>query len=68
MISKSYSQTLIVDAVERAAGLTLFSDVIKASAGEICKSTRCEVTVRRFDDAQKMVKRPPNRRAVSGPV
>ncbi|KAI5124061.1 hypothetical protein M0805_003888 [Coniferiporia weirii] len=55
-----------VEAVERAAGLTLFSDAIKASSKHICKTTKCEVVVRRFDDAQKQV-RPPNRRAISAP-
>ncbi|KAH8108448.1 hypothetical protein DFH11DRAFT_1632900 [Phellopilus nigrolimitatus] len=55
-----------VEAVERAAGLTLFSDAIKASSKHICKTTKCDVMVRRFDDAQKEV-RPPNRRAISAP-
>ncbi|KAI0928240.1 hypothetical protein AcW1_005547 [Taiwanofungus camphoratus] len=53
-----------VEAVERAAGLTLFSDTVKASSKHICKTTKCEVIVRRFDDAQK---RPEMRRAVSAP-
>ncbi|THH31760.1 hypothetical protein EUX98_g2441 [Antrodiella citrinella] len=53
-----------VEAVERAAGLTLFSDEIKKAAKHICKSTKCEVIVRRFDDAQK---RPDVRRAISAP-
>ncbi|KAH7927740.1 hypothetical protein BV22DRAFT_1103540 [Leucogyrophana mollusca] len=53
-----------VDAVERAAGLTLFSDAIKTSSKHICKTTKCEVLVRRFDDAQK---RPDMRRAISAP-
>ncbi|KAI0781209.1 hypothetical protein BD413DRAFT_600616 [Trametes elegans] len=53
-----------VDAVERAAGLTLFSDAVKANSKHICKSTKCEVIVRRFDDA---LKRPENRKAISGP-
>ncbi|TFK42797.1 hypothetical protein BDQ12DRAFT_598157 [Crucibulum laeve] len=42
-----------VEAVERAAGLTLFSDAVKANSKHICQSTKCEVIVRRFDDAQK---------------
>jgi len=42
-----------VDSVERAAGLTLFSDVIKNSAKNICQTSKCEVIVRRFDDAAK---------------
>lgn len=45
-----------VEAVERAAGLTLFSEAIKASASPICKVAKCQVTIRRFDDAQKKVK------------
>ncbi|KAF7800258.1 hypothetical protein EIP86_011505 [Pleurotus ostreatoroseus] len=45
-----------VEAVERAAGLTFFSDEIKASSKHICKSTKCAVIVRRFDDAQKKTK------------
>ncbi|KAI0256519.1 hypothetical protein BJV78DRAFT_1165001 [Lactifluus subvellereus] len=53
-----------VDAVERAAGLTLFSDAIKGGSKHICKTTKCEVIVRRFDDAQK---RPEMRRAISSP-
>jgi len=53
-----------VDAVERAAGLTLFSDAIKGGSKHICKTTKCEVMVRHFDDAQK---RPEMRRAVSFP-
>ncbi|KIJ17089.1 hypothetical protein PAXINDRAFT_111817 [Paxillus involutus ATCC 200175] len=53
-----------VEAVERAAGLNLFSDALKNSSKHICKSTKCEVIVRRFDDAQK---RPDMRRAVSAP-
>ncbi|KIJ60599.1 hypothetical protein HYDPIDRAFT_98257 [Hydnomerulius pinastri MD-312] len=53
-----------VDVVERAAGLTLFSDALKKSSKHICQSTKCEVIVRRFDDAQK---RPAMRRAISAP-
>ncbi|KAF5324516.1 hypothetical protein D9611_004481 [Ephemerocybe angulata] len=45
-----------VEAVEKAAGLTLFSDEVKAKAKHICQSTKCDVTIRRFDDAQKKVK------------
>ncbi|EIN07666.1 hypothetical protein PUNSTDRAFT_103730 [Punctularia strigosozonata HHB-11173 SS5] len=53
-----------VEAVERAAGLTLFSDEIKKEAKHICKTTQCSVIVRRFDDAQK---RPDIKRAISSP-
>lgn len=42
-----------IDAVERAAGLTIFSDAIKKSSKHICTTTKCEVSVRRFDDARK---------------
>lgn len=45
-----------VEAVERAAGLMLFSDEIKSRSKHICRTTKCEVTIRRFDDAQKKVK------------
>ncbi|KDQ60592.1 hypothetical protein JAAARDRAFT_125516 [Jaapia argillacea MUCL 33604] len=53
-----------VEAVERAAGITLFSDSIKAASKHICKTSKCEVIVRRFDDAQK---RPDPRRTMSSP-
>jgi len=53
-----------VDSVERAAGLSLFSDAIKGGSKHLCKTTKCEVMVRRFDDAQK---RPEMRRAISSP-
>ena len=46
----------LVDAVERAAGLTLFSDEVKQGSKHICQSTKCEVIVRRFGDAQKKEK------------
>ncbi|KAF8737135.1 hypothetical protein AX14_013413 [Amanita brunnescens Koide BX004] len=42
-----------VEAVERAAGLSLFSEEVKASSKHICKTSKCEVIVRRFDDARK---------------
>ncbi|KAI0736577.1 hypothetical protein C8Q72DRAFT_800523 [Fomitopsis betulina] len=51
-----------IDAVEKAAGLTLFSDAIKQQSKHICKTTKCEVIVRRFDDAQKNL-----RKAISAP-
>ncbi|EJD02115.1 uncharacterized protein FOMMEDRAFT_86914 [Fomitiporia mediterranea MF3/22] len=60
------SFTVPVDAVERAAGLTLFSDQIKNSSKHICKTTKCEVLVRRFDDAQKQIKAP-NAKAIAAP-
>jgi endonuclease G len=46
-----------VDAVERAAGLSLFSEAIKEGSRHICETTKCNVIVRRFDDAQKKGKR-----------
>jgi endonuclease G, mitochondrial len=33
--------------------LTLFSDEVKKGAKHLCQSTKCEVVVRRFDDARK---------------
>jgi len=42
-----------VDAVERAAGLSLFSEAVKAGSKHICRTTKCDLIVRRFDDAQK---------------
>ncbi|KZO99505.1 hypothetical protein CALVIDRAFT_384243 [Calocera viscosa TUFC12733] len=44
-----------VEMIEKAAGLTLFSEKIKKDSKHICKSTSCDVNVRRFDDAQKAV-------------
>ena len=60
----AYRAKHTVDTVERAAGLTLFSEDLKNASKHICKSTKCEVIVRRFDEAQK---RPEIRRAVSAP-
>ncbi|KAJ4488340.1 hypothetical protein J3R30DRAFT_3654615 [Lentinula aciculospora] len=53
-----------VEAVERAAGLALFSDAVRSSSKHICQSTKCEVIVRRFDDARK---RPDMKRTISAP-
>lgn len=44
---------IAVDAVEKAAGLSLFDSVTKATSKELCKTVKCEVVVRRFDDATK---------------
>jgi len=52
-----------IEAVERAAGLTLFSDAVKTSSKHICQSTKCEVIVRRFDDAKKKS----TRKAITAP-
>lgn len=43
----------IVESVEKAAGLTLFAPAVKQSAKQLCRETKCEVIVRRFDDARK---------------
>ncbi|KAG8724133.1 nuclease [Ceratobasidium sp. 395] len=51
-----------VEAVERAAGLSLFSEDVKKSAKHICQTAKCEVIVRRFDDAQQQT-----RRVIAGP-
>jgi endonuclease G len=50
------NSTCTVDAVERAAGLSFFSDEVKKDSKHICQSAKCEVIVRRFDDAQKNVR------------
>ena len=45
-----------VEEVEKRAGITLLSDGIKQSSKHICQTSKCEVVVRRFDDAQKGLK------------
>ncbi|POY72959.1 hypothetical protein BMF94_3945 [Rhodotorula taiwanensis] len=43
-----------VEAVERSAGLSLLPEALKAAnVKHLCQATKCEVVVRRFDDAQK---------------
>ena len=42
-----------IEAVESAAGLTLFSPAIKNASKELCKQVKCDLIVRRFDDAAK---------------
>ncbi|SCZ96017.1 BZ3500_MvSof-1268-A1-R1_Chr8-1g09948 [Microbotryum saponariae] len=42
-----------VDAVESSSGLTLIPDELKRLASPLCSTVKCEVIVRRFDDAQK---------------
>ncbi|KAJ7771800.1 hypothetical protein B0H16DRAFT_1514773 [Mycena metata] len=54
-----------IEAVEHAAGIQLFSKAVKAAAKPICATTKCELIIRKFDDAQK---KPNLRRAVSGLV
>ncbi|KAG8889157.1 nuclease [Tulasnella sp. 332] len=51
-----------VEAVERAAGLTLFSDAVKNSSKQICQTSKCELIVRRFDDAQRQ-----GQKSITGP-
>jgi endonuclease G len=52
-----------VEAVERAAGLIFFADAVKSASTHICKTTKCQVVVRRFDEARKKV----NRKTISAP-
>ncbi|KAJ7929316.1 hypothetical protein B0H13DRAFT_1964820 [Mycena leptocephala] len=53
-----------IEAVEHAAGIQLFSKAVKAAARPICTTTKCELLIRKFDDAQK---KPNLRRTVSAP-
>ncbi|KAJ7470378.1 hypothetical protein FB451DRAFT_1339922 [Mycena latifolia] len=53
-----------IEAVEHAAGILLFSKAVKAAAKPICTTTKCELLIRKFDDAQK---KPNLRRTVSAP-
>jgi len=46
-----------VEAVERATGLTFFSDAVKSASIHICKAAQCQLVVRRFDDAQRNLNR-----------
>ncbi|KAF8310205.1 hypothetical protein DL93DRAFT_2157954 [Clavulina sp. PMI_390] len=48
-----------VDAVERAAGLTFFSDALKASSKPICQTTSCQLIIRKFDEAGKLISESP---------
>ncbi|KAI0665079.1 hypothetical protein C8Q70DRAFT_941880 [Cubamyces menziesii] len=61
--AKLESFVVPIEAVERAAGLTLFSDAVKANSKHICKTTKCDVIVRRFDDAVKRS----DRKAIAAP-
>lgn len=57
-----------VDAVEKAAGLQLFSDEIKKASRHICQTTKCQVVARRFDDAQNQVgKKDKGSKAITAP-
>ncbi|ODN78749.1 hypothetical protein L202_04312 [Cryptococcus amylolentus CBS 6039] len=42
-----------VESVEKAAGLRLFGEEVKAKTKQLCAVTQCQVIVRRFDDAKK---------------
>ncbi|PWN87899.1 hypothetical protein FA10DRAFT_215567, partial [Acaromyces ingoldii] len=42
-----------VESVERAAGLTLFSDDVKRGARPLCDSVDCSIVVREFNDIRK---------------
>ncbi|CAK5279492.1 unnamed protein product [Mycena citricolor] len=42
-----------IEAVEHAAGLLLFSKAVKAAAKPICTTSKCELLIRKFDEAQK---------------
>jgi hypothetical protein len=64
LFMSTITKSISVDVVERAAGLTLVSEAVKASSKSICKTTKCEVIVRRFDDAQK---KSGGRKAISAP-
>jgi len=56
--------SLPVEAVEKAAGLSIFSDEIKRKSTHICQTASCDVMVRRFDEAQSKGK---GKRAISAP-
>ncbi|KAJ7702403.1 hypothetical protein B0H17DRAFT_923617 [Mycena rosella] len=45
-----------IEAVEHAAGILLFSKAVKAAAKPICTTTKCDLLIRKFDDAQKKPK------------
>lgn len=48
----------LVESVERASGLVLFSDAIKRTSKHICQAIECQIIVRHFDDAQKKIAGP----------
>lgn len=56
-----------VEAVEKAAGLQLFSDDIKRESKHICQTAQCEVQVRLFDDAQKQLGKDKKAKAIAAP-
>ncbi|KAG0654037.1 nuclease [Rhodotorula mucilaginosa] len=52
--TKLESFVVPVEAVERSAGLSLLPEALKANnVKHLCQAVKCEVVVRRFDDAQK---------------
>jgi endonuclease G len=46
---------MLVEVVERAAGLELFNSDLKSKSKQLCAVTQCQVVVRRFDDARKEI-------------
>jgi endonuclease G len=47
--------SLLVETVEKAAGLQLFNDDLKRKSRQLCTVTQCQLVIRRFDDARKQV-------------
>lgn len=50
----------IVDAVERAAGLSLFDSVTKTTSKDLCRTVKCNLVVRRFDDVSRKASKADN--------
>lgn len=46
-----------MEQIEKLSGLTLFAPEIKSVALELCRETKCQVVVRRFDDAKKKLEK-----------
>jgi endonuclease G len=42
-----------VDAIERSAGLQLLSDEQRSGIKELCRTVKCEIIVRRFDEVKR---------------
>jgi endonuclease G len=45
--------TTTVEHVEKAAGLVLFNEELKSKSRQLCAVARCQLVIRRFDDARK---------------
>ncbi|KAF8589960.1 hypothetical protein K439DRAFT_1628168 [Ramaria rubella] len=56
-----------IEAVEKAAGLQLFSEEVKRASRHICQSAHCQVVVRRFDDARKQAGKDKKLKAIAAP-